>query len=102
MAYKKLVGTKNRHTSWITEVRLDDERTISAGEPVDLSAEDQKSLEERGFVFEDSSKEEATEAAENQQPVGADVGRAAPVFGSSVQPNQDAEEGDQPSGSKSK
>lgn len=91
MGYAKLVGTGNRHVDWTTEVVLerDDEgnvtKAVRAGEPVELSAEEQKGLEERGFVFEDSSKKEADEFEEREaQRPATDTTGTGPVFGGEV------------------
>jgi hypothetical protein len=97
MSYVKLVGTVNRHTDWTTEIILekDDDgnptKVIRAGEPVDLSKEEQDKLEDSGYRFESSSKAEATEADEDTTEVGADVASAGPLFGGSEQPNQQSE-----------
>lgn len=99
MGYVKLAGTRNRHTSWISEVVLevDDDgnptKVVRAGVPVNLSAEQQSKLEERGFTFEKSSKAEV-EAYEEEAAlqVGGDVAAAAPVFGDSEAPDQAADD----------
>ena len=99
MAFKKLVGHVNRHESWTSEVILerDEEsgevtKSVLLGVPTeDLSDEDVTTLEERGFVFEDSSAEEAEEvkaSVPEGAPVGGDVAAAAPTFGSRRGPNQ--------------
>lgn len=87
MPYVKLVGTSDRHQSWISEIRLDEDRVIRAGVPANLSDSEKKSLEDRGFVFEKSSKSEAEEAAEAAEAVGGDITGAAPVFGDGSEDN---------------
>jgi hypothetical protein len=83
--YVKLTGHVRRHEFNVSELTTVDGKTVRVGVPVNLSAEEKKSLEGVGYLFEDSSKEEH-ETYENSfeviQPVGADVGAAAPLFGS--------------------
>jgi len=98
VGYVKLTGTANRHENWTTEyvLEVDDEtgeptKVVRAGEPVNLSAGDQKKLEAIGAVFEDSSKEEAEKyEAEAPVQVGADVAASGPLLGPtpSGKPNQ--------------
>ena len=102
MAYVKMTGTTSPHTSGATEVILErDEETgeptksVRVGEPVDLSEEEQEKLEGMGFVFEESSEQEAQEYQEQQvaaPQVGSDIAGAAPSFGTEEAPNQDADE----------
>lgn len=105
MGYVKLSGTTNRHENWTTGVVLEvDEETgdptkvVKAGEPVNLSKQDQDKLEGLGFTFEESSKEEQERyqaSPEVQQPVGADVAAAAPLLApSSGTADQTAPSGD--------
>jgi hypothetical protein len=89
MAYVKLVGHKNRHESWIAEVVLerDDDgnvtKSVQVGVPGEVTAEDQKALEAKGFVFEKSSKQEAEEVAASSGGAAPDVAGSAPTFGPS-------------------
>jgi hypothetical protein len=93
VGYVKAVGTTNRHENWTAGIVLErDEETgevtkqVTMGVPVELSKDDQKKLEKTfGFIFEDSSKQEADDAvvAADAQPVGADVAAAAPLLGAS-------------------
>jgi hypothetical protein len=99
MGYVKLAGTRNRHTSWVSEVVLevDDDgnptKVVRAGVPVSLSSSDQEKLEARGFTFESSSKSEFESYQEEAAlEVGADVAGAAPVFGDSEAPDQAADD----------
>ena len=105
MAYVKMTGTGDP-ASGPSEVVLerDDEtgeptKVVKVGEPAELNKEDQKKLEEMGFTFESSSKEEAQEYQEQQAgaQVGQDIAGAAPSLGSEPTPDQDADEVDQSS-----
>jgi hypothetical protein len=94
VAYVKLVGTENRHEDWTTEVVLERDnegnvtKSIKAGVPVEITAEERKKLEGLGLTLEDSSAQEAKEVAENTQVAGSDVGGAAPSFGSTASQQQ--------------
>jgi hypothetical protein len=86
-----------------TELRNGDEVLLRQGVPVDLSAEDKKSYEEKfGAVFADSSAQEAKEYEESQsgplQPPGGDVRGTAPTFTNAGDANQQT---DQPESGKS-
>jgi len=102
MAYVKLAGTVNRHTDWTTEIILekDDDgnptKVVRAGEPVELSKADQDRLEEMGYSFESSSKQEAEEVQQRQaqQLVGADVSQSGPLFGDAEASNQSSDDDD--------
>ena len=65
-----------------SRVLLEDGSEVVRGVPVDLSADDRKSLEEKfGFVFESSSAEEAKAvAAATEQTPGGDVMGTGPNF----------------------
>jgi hypothetical protein len=98
-SFYKLVGTNSPHIDWTSEVVLErDEdgnvtKSIKAGVPVQLSADEVKSLSsEYNLVFEKSSKEEADQAAtvSAAASVGSDVAGSAPLFGESTAPNQAA------------
>lgn len=84
MPYVKFIGWDDPQNE-ITEISLGDKMVVM-GVPVELSAGEQKKLEDRGFLFEKSSKEEADKAASDAEPtgqaVGGDITGAAPKFGS--------------------
>ena len=66
-----------------THAILADGTELRQGEPVKLSADQRKELEDKlGLIFEDSSAAEAkaSEQAAPEQPVGSDVVGTAPVF----------------------
>lgn len=103
--YYKLASTTNPHTDWTTEVVLEvndqgePTKVVRAGEPVQLSAEERKTLESLGYSLESSSKSEADEAEARTAQAGSDVTGAAPVFGTTAgEANQTS---GQQSGSKS-
>jgi hypothetical protein len=108
MAYKKWVSNRTLGDG-TTELRDGDEVLLRQGVPVEISAEDVKSYEAKfGFVFADSSAEEAKQYEESQQgPLqvpGGDVRGAAPTFVNAGDANQEtdqAESGKSGSGSKS-
>jgi hypothetical protein len=110
MAYKKWVSNRTLGDG-TTELRFGEDPgdVIRQGVPVEISAEDVKKYEDKfGFVFADSSAEEAKAYAESQQgPLqvpGGDVRGAAPTFvnaGDANQQTDQAESGKSGSGSKS-
>ena len=84
MAYVKWVANTDRHNDWTT-VLVNEDNTVEMrmGEPVEVSAERQKELEEQGRVFESSSKsdfDDFQKRAANAPVVGADIAGSAPVF----------------------
>ena len=105
MAYVKMTGSGDPATGPSEVILERDEETgeptkvVKVGEPVDLSKEDQKKLEESGFEFESSSKQEAEEYHEAQTSgaAGQDIAGAAPSFGTESTPDQDQDEVDQSS-----
>jgi len=83
-----------------SRVILKDGSVVQRGVPVDLSAEDKKTLEGMGLVLESSSAEEAKSVSEAvQQAPGGDVSGSAPVFADTQGAfNQNADDSvDQPS-----
>jgi hypothetical protein len=94
MAYVKLVGTKNRHTDWTAEVVVEKDKNgkpskvLKKDVPVELSADKQKELEAKGYVFEDSSKSEAEKVAEESVSVATDTQVSGPLLGGSETDNQ--------------
>ena len=92
MAYKKWVANRLPGDG-TSELRDGDKVLLRKGVPAELKAEDVKSYEDKyGFVFADSSAEEAKEYEESQQgPLqapGGDVRGAAPVFVNAGTANQ--------------
>lgn len=97
MSYVKLVGHKNPQ-NWTTEIVLErDENgevtsSVKAGVPVDLNASDKSDLEDKGFIFESSSKSEADEVAASPV-VGTDTATSGPVFDTdTIDQPEDSEE----------
>jgi len=84
VAYKVWTANADRHNDWTTELIRKDGKVIRMNEPLDLSAEEVKSLEAEGRVIEDSSAEKAKEYQESRegfvQMPGADIAGSAPVF----------------------
>lgn len=81
MGYVKWVANKHRHEDWTTELRLEGDKVVQMGVPVNLTADEQKQLEAEGRIFEDSSAEEAKELQPESGPVvGADTAISGPVF----------------------
>lgn len=90
--YVKLVGHSDPQVNY-GSVKVSDDEEVFVGVPTNkLSASDKKKLEERGYVFESSSKSEAEEA---EQSAGSDVTGTAPVLGQVPgKPNQPRDTGD--------
>lgn len=104
MAYKKWVSNSTLGDG-TTELRFGEEPgdVLRQGVPVELSAEDVKKYEEQfGFIFADSSKEEAKAYEDAQsgplQAPGGDVVGSGPTFVNAGQANQTT---DQPESGKS-
>lgn len=99
--YYKLTsgGERNRHTDWTSEIILerDDDgnpsKVISATRPAQLTADDQKKVEDLGYKVSKVSKGEAEEILSAPQ-VGGDITGAAPVFGDSGEADQSADDAD--------
>lgn len=84
--YYKLVGSTNPQENWLGEVVLarDEEtgevtKSIKAGVPTTLTADEKKTVERVGGKLESSSKEEAKEAQKSGAAL-ADVAGQAPTF----------------------
>lgn len=93
--YKLTGQTNNRHTNWTTEIVLerDDDgnvtKSISTTRAAELTGEQKKKLEARGYKTEKVSKEEADRLRETAA-AATDVTGTAPVFGDSEAPDQAA------------
>ena len=92
MAYKVWTANADRHNDWTTELILKDGTRLKMGEPVDLSADQVKTLEGDGRVINDSSAEEAKKYHEARegfiQMPGTDIAGSAPVFANAGVSNQ--------------
>jgi hypothetical protein len=91
LPYVKLVGHENPQNE-TSEISLGD-KTVAMGVPVDLGADEQQKLEERGFRFEDSSEQEAQQSVSDTVPTegqvaGDDVQGAAPSLGPGIDQTQ--------------
>ena len=86
MALKKLVGkktTRRGNPSGVTSVKIGN-KVVNTVEPVDLNEKEISTLEEKGYVLSDGTKQEVEMLQELRKlspVVGGDVVAASPVFG---------------------
>lgn len=90
MGYVKIVGHTTPGSEYGGAVLRDEDgenpREVKVGEIVNITADQKKWLESRGFEVEESSKDDADKAEAEAPIVAADVVGTAPVLGTAATP----------------